>query len=41
MKYFIYFSATGNGDYLAELLKEQGYTKGVRPPLRSTENGRR
>ena len=25
MKYFIYFSATGNGDYLAELLKEQGY----------------
>ena len=26
MKYFIYFSATGNGDYLAELLKEQGYT---------------
>ena len=26
MKYFIYFSATGNGDYLAELLKEYGYT---------------
>lgn len=25
MKYFIYFSATGNGDFLAELLKEQGY----------------
>ena len=26
MKYFIYFSATGNGDYLAEELKEMGYT---------------
>lgn len=26
MKYFIYFSATGNGDYLATLLKEYGYT---------------
>ena len=25
MKYFVYFSATGNGDFLAELLKEQGY----------------
>jgi len=25
MKYFIYFSASGNGDFLAELLKEQGY----------------
>ena len=24
-KYFIYFSATGNGDFLAELLKEKGY----------------
>ena len=24
-KYFIYYSATGNGDYLAELLKEAGY----------------
>ena len=26
MKYFIYFSATGNGDYLAEELKSMGYT---------------
>ena len=26
MKYFIYYSATGNGDYLASLLKEKGYT---------------
>ena len=26
MKYFIYFSATGNGDSLAELLKEKGYS---------------
>lgn len=26
MKYFVYFSATGNGDYIAELLKEYGYT---------------
>lgn len=26
MKYFIYFSATGNGDFLAELLKEKGYS---------------
>ena len=26
MKYFIYFSATGNGDYLAEQLKDYGYT---------------
>lgn len=25
MKYFIYFSYTGNGDYLASLLKEKGY----------------
>ena len=24
-KYFIYFSLTGNGDYLASLLKEKGY----------------
>ena len=24
-KYFIYFSASGNGDYIAEKLKEQGY----------------
>ena len=24
MKYFIYFSQTGNGDYLASLLKEEG-----------------
>ena len=24
-KYFIYFSATGNGDFLAELLKQKGY----------------
>lgn len=24
-KYFIYYSATGNGDFLAELLKEAGY----------------
>lgn len=26
MKYFVYFSATGNGDYLAQLLEEKGYT---------------
>ena len=25
MKYFIYFSATGNGDYIASLLEEKGY----------------
>ena len=25
MKYFIYFSATGNGDFLASILKEKGY----------------
>ncbi len=25
MKYFIYFSATGNGDFLANILKEKGY----------------
>ena len=25
-KYFIYFSATGNGDYIAEALKEYDYT---------------
>ncbi len=25
MKYFVYFSASGNGDFLAELLKEKGY----------------
>lgn len=25
MKYFVYFSYTGNGDYLASLLKEKGY----------------
>ncbi len=25
MKYFIYYSLTGNGDYLAELLKDKGY----------------
>ena len=25
-KYFIYFSATGNGDFLAEELKQYGYT---------------
>ena len=25
-KLFIYFSASGNGDYLAELFKEKGYT---------------
>ena len=24
-KYFVYYSATGNGDYLAELLKEASY----------------
>lgn len=24
-KYFIYFSQTGNGDFIASLLKEQGY----------------
>ena len=26
MKYFIYFSASGNGDFIAEHLKELGYT---------------
>ena len=26
MKYFIYFSASGNGDFIAEYLKELGYT---------------
>lgn len=26
MKYFIYFSASGNGDFIAEYLKEKGYT---------------
>lgn len=25
MKYFVYYSASGNGDYLASLLKEMGY----------------
>lgn len=25
-KYFIYFSATGNGDFIAESLREKGYT---------------
>ena len=25
-KYFIYFSASGNGDFIAEYLKERGYT---------------
>ena len=25
-KYFVYFSATGNGDFLASELKEKGYT---------------
>ena len=25
MKYFVYFSLTGNGDFLADLLKEKGY----------------
>ena len=25
MKYFVYFSASGNGDFLAESLKEKGY----------------
>ena len=25
-KYFLYFSFTGNGDFLAELLKDKGYT---------------
>lgn len=25
MKYFIYYSATGNGDFIAEKLKEKGY----------------
>ena len=24
-KYFVYFSFTGNGDFLASLLKEKGY----------------
>lgn len=26
MKYFVYFSLTGNGDYLASLMEEKGYT---------------
>ena len=26
MKYFVYFSASGNGDFIAECLKELGYT---------------
>ena len=26
MKYFIYFSASGNGDLIADYLKDQGYT---------------
>ena len=26
MKYFVYFSASGNGDFIAEYLKELGYT---------------
>lgn len=26
MKYFIYFSASGNGDFVAEYLKNKGYT---------------
>ena len=25
MKYFVYFSLSGNGDFLADLLKEKGY----------------
>ena len=25
MKYFVYFSNSGNGDFLASLLKEKGY----------------
>ena len=25
MKYFVYYSATGNGDFIAEQLKEKGY----------------
>lgn len=25
MKYFVYFSLTGNGDFIAEYLKEKGY----------------
>ena len=25
MKYFVYFSASGNGDFIAESLKEKGY----------------
>ena len=25
MKYFVYYSATGNGDFIAEYLKEKGY----------------
>jgi multimeric flavodoxin WrbA len=25
MKYFVYFSLSGNGDYIADLLKEKGY----------------
>ena len=25
MKYFVYFSASGNGDFIADLLKEKGY----------------
>ena len=26
MKYFIYFSASGNGDFIADYLKDKGYT---------------
>jgi len=26
MKYFIYFSVSGNGDYIASILQEKGYT---------------
>ena len=26
MKYFVYFSASGNGDFIAEYLKDLGYT---------------
>ena len=26
MRYFVYFSLTGNGDYLASLMEEKGYT---------------
>ena len=36
MKYFVYFSLSGNGDYLASLLKEKGYEpvkiEMVKPP---------